>query len=1430
MTQSAVKQESQKDELLAQAGLVIKGLRERLSNNMATRPEPIAIIGMACRFPGSAEDVEAFWRMIQQRGDAVGPVPAERLGYEQTATMAQAALLREVDKFDPGFFGISPREAQQMDPQQRIFLEVAWDALEDGGQTKEQLAGSDTGVFVAVHNHSNGYFLLQAADAANFNEFTGHGSGQDVIAGRLSYFLDLRGPTATINTACSSSLVAAHIACQSVLSGDCRMALVGGVNLILGSLPTTLVTLGGMLAPDHRCKPFDSRANGFGRGEGCGVVLLKRLSHAVADGDRILAIIRGSGVNQDGRSNGLSAPNGLAQKALIERVLERAEVDAKDVTFVEAHGTGTALGDPIEVEALAATYGRRHLSAMPCGLGSAKANIGHLEGAAGVAGLIKVVLQIREKTIPPVTHFTELNPHISLKDTRLFVPVESQRWEAGSGKRLAAVSSFGWSGTNAHMILEEPPVRPPMAERESTVPGATVVPVSAADLESLSKRVEAYAAQLEGMATPALESFAWTAGARRTHHQFRVAAVGNNPKGLANELLKRLRAGANPLRSPRIAFIYEGAPSEWRSVGDDLIETEPVFRSAIQVCVRAFQNGDTPGVPELPLKAPGVAADPKAAAIWLFFAQMALTRLFASWGIVPSVTKGYGLGQLAARCEAGTSTISEAASAIWHDNFRETATSFNQDDLGDADVAVVFGAATATLETLSRKSLVYCLDEGSGERSSVLKVVAALYESGAAINWRSLYSPQAQLVSLPSYPYRRRRYWIASSSAVATTPETTSRDGLDEAVPDDWLYQLAWTEQARHTSAIQSSSSRPFWVILDSECGTGDRFGEHVRASGDKAIVVRRGAGFASTTADRFTVDPNSISPLLQKMGDLTTECQIVCFWPLDAVTIADTAAAAEALCTSVTRLFQSMLQHNGTLRSRLWIVTRGAVLGGGDGTAGLSQAPLWGWGGTAGIEHTEAWGGLVDLDPVGMIDEIEELRAELSAEHGENQIALRREGRLVARLRRMAKPNGQVFRLRADRTYVVAGAFGGIGPLLAGWLTRRGARHLLLIGRSSASTDPGTRGDRMLRELKAGGVSVRTAVCDVADLQSLTAVLADCNREMPPMGGVFHAAADIGVDSILDLTGEKIAKAFRPKVAGALNLDRLTRGLPLDFFVLFSSAVAVTGARAHAAYSAANSFLDAVAEVRRRAGLQALSVSWGLWGGREFDASTEPALFNAFFEPMRPETALSALGHLLSTGAGDCVVASFDWPILRPALQIHGRASFISELDDDESSESRTVETLAPTDLDPMLQRLQKASVAERQGMLVDLVSTEARGLLELTDDDTLDPDRGFFDLGMDSLMTLQLKARMEKLSGLALPGMITMTHSSVTQMAAFLCEALSHAKSDGPPKKSHGDSTLADFSGDAVHEPDVALLSDAEVRTALDEELKQLRIEAGS
>ncbi len=511
----------------------------------------VAIIGVGCRFPGGAADPQAFWEVLRDGVDGISEIPPSRWDVRAyfdadpdkpgTMNSQYGGFVSSIDQFDAAFFGIAPREAVSMDPQQRLLLEVIWNALEHAGQAPDQLSGTDTGVFVGISTNDYAGLIDQAGLADSYRST---GNAASIAAGRISYALGLQGPSLAVDTACSSSLVAVHLACQSVRSGECRMAVAGGVNLILSPTSTVALSALHMLAPDGRCKTFDAGANGFVRGEGCGVVVLKRLADAVADGDRVLAVIRGTAVNQDGRSSGLTAPNGPAQQAVIRRALAAAGVAPAAVQYVEAHGTGTALGDPIEVQALGAVLGEGRAATDPVVIGSVKSNIGHLEAAAGVAGLIKVVLALAHGEIPAQLHFRAPNPYIAWGTLPVAVAQTRQPWPAGAPLRLAGVSSFGFGGTNAHVVVEEGP-RAPSAAVGNARPLSllTLSAKSAAALHQLTERVHRHLATVDDEA-PAFAEVCFTAYVGRAHFAHRLAVVAATASDARAQLEASLQGAA----------------------------------------------------------------------------------------------------------------------------------------------------------------------------------------------------------------------------------------------------------------------------------------------------------------------------------------------------------------------------------------------------------------------------------------------------------------------------------------------------------------------------------------------------------------------------------------------------------------------------------------------------------------------------------------------------------------------------------------------------------------------------------------------------------------------------------------------------------------------------------------------------------------------
>jgi acyl transferase domain-containing protein/acyl carrier protein len=657
--------------------------RAALAELLRPPPDPIAIVGMACRYPGGVNDPQSFWALLKRGGDAITEIPSSRWdvdafydpnqGRAGKMTTRWGGFLEDVERFDPHLFGISPREAANMDPHQRLLLEVAWEALENAGQRPDRLAGSKTGVFIGLY--ASDYSPVVLSDFSGINLYTGTGTANNVAAGRLSYLLDLQGPSLVVDTACSSSLVAVHLACQSLLNRECNVALVGGATLLLTPLTLIMASKMQLMAVDGRCKTFDGRADGIALGEGCGMVVLKRLSDAQADGDLVLAVIKGSALNQDGRTNGLTAPSGASQQALLRQALTRAGVSPSQVSYVEAHGTGTPLGDPIEVEALAEVIGQPRPSGPPCLMGSVKANLGHTGAAAGVAGLIKVVLSLQNEAIPPQLHFRELSPNISLENTSLRVATELSAWPAGKVPRVAGVSAFGWSGTNAHVVVEEAPAAPAPRAGAPERP-LHLLSLSARTEPSLRQLAERVRAHVQAHPAQSLADLCFSANTGRSQLEHRLSVTSNSAEQLGERLSAYLEGQPSPgvahgqltgRRAPAVAFLFTGQGSQYVGMGRQLYLTQPVFRRALDKCDALLRPVLGRSLVSVLHPEPGEASPIDETAFTqpvLFAFEWALVQLWRSWGIEPSVVMGHSVGEYVAACVAGVFTLEEGLALI----------------------------------------------------------------------------------------------------------------------------------------------------------------------------------------------------------------------------------------------------------------------------------------------------------------------------------------------------------------------------------------------------------------------------------------------------------------------------------------------------------------------------------------------------------------------------------------------------------------------------------------------------------------------------------------------------------------------------------------------------------------------------------------------
>ncbi|WP_414588369.1 type I polyketide synthase [Scytonema sp. PCC 10023] len=667
----------------------IKEMRNRLEAVNREKTEPIAIIGLGCRFPGNANDPSSFWRLLHEGIDAVTEVPPGRWDVDAyydpkpetpgKSYTKQGGFIQQVDQFDPLFFGISPREAASLDPQQRLLLEVTWEALENAGQRPTKLRQSQTGVYVGICTDDYAQRFMNLENLSSMDVHSGTGNARSMAVGRISHFLGLQGPNIQLDTACSSSLVTVHLACQSLRSKECNLALAGGVNLILWPLSTIGRCSLKALAPDGRCKTFDASADGYGQGEGCGMVVLKRLSDALADGDSILAVIRGSAINHDGPSSGLTVPNKMAQKEVIQQALQNARVEPNQVSYVEAHGTGTSLGDPIELESLAAVYGKNRPHNQPLVVGSVKTNFGHLEAAAGISALIKVVLSLQNQEIPPHLHLEKPNPHIPWHQLPLVVPTSAIPWHQGNQPRIAGISAFGISGTNVHMILEEAPEQ--VKNENSLERTSHILALSAKTQKALEELVNSYSNHLKNYPELELEDICNTANTGRSHFNHRLALITSDKAELATKLNNLITGKEvtglffgqipNTTSSPKVAFLFTGQGSQYVNMGLQLYQTQPTFRKTLDECNEILRPYlDKPLLEVLYPQSTAGGENPSLldqtayTQSALFAIEYALAQLWQSWGIAPDVVMGHSVGEYVAAAVAGVFSLEEGLKLI----------------------------------------------------------------------------------------------------------------------------------------------------------------------------------------------------------------------------------------------------------------------------------------------------------------------------------------------------------------------------------------------------------------------------------------------------------------------------------------------------------------------------------------------------------------------------------------------------------------------------------------------------------------------------------------------------------------------------------------------------------------------------------------------
>ena len=1466
-------------------------------NRPAALDEPIAVVGLGLRLPGGTEldanieGPDAYWEFLAENRSAVGEVPTARWSHFDDGTPAGAAalagttrwgsFLRDIDAFDAEFFEIIPREATRMDPQQRLLLEVTHEALEHAGIPADSLAETRTGVFAGAS--AGDYAQLGATDLSQVDAWYGTGGSISIIANRVSYFFDFRGPSVTIDTACSSSLVAVHLACQSLRVGDSDVALAAGVNLLLSPAGTRSLDQAEAMSPTGRCHAFDAAADGFVRGEGCGVAVLKRLSDAQRDGDRVLAVIRGSAVNQDGRSNGLMAPNPAAQMAVLRSAYAAAGVSPREVDYVEAHGTGTLLGDPIEARALGTVLGKGRPADAPLLVGAVKSNLGHLEAAAGIAGFAKAVLALQHNTIPANLGYQDPNPHIPFDKLRLKVVAEHTDWAPAGRPRRAGISSFGFGGTNAHVVIEQAPVAPPSTGAASVV---TTLVVSGKTPERVADQAQMLADWMTGVgAEAALPEVAHTLNHHRTQHAtFATVAARGRDQAVAG--LRALAQGQTApgvvgvpavIPKPGTVFVYSGQGSQWAGMGRQLLADEPAFADALAEIEPVFVDQVGFSLREIIESGQQISGDAQVQPV-LMGLQLALTELWRSYGVHPDAVIGHSMGEVTAAVVAGALSLADglkviaARSSIMSRlagqgavallNLDEPATSAMIAGQPSVEIAghlsprqtvvaglpeevdAVLAAATAQntfarrvnmvvashtalmdpvlpdiraalaglepniptlpfLSTVTEPTARPTLDADywvSNVRRPVKfsqAVTAAAAEHGTFIE----ISPHSTLIQsindtltggdatashltvgtlardtddtvtfhanhnathtarpphtprygephvpLPATPWRRTRHWV---DVPPLRRARTGRAGAlpaGSAVPEPWFCELTWPEKPLADQPERPGPDGPVHWLVIAEPTLGAAM---TRLADNGAVVTTLPA-----TAGADTID--------EALGRATH------------VLYAPGAAAGGALGYELFETGRAIATAAARRDAppRVYLLTRNAQpLSEGD-RANPAQAVLWGLGRTLALEHPEIWGAVLDIDesvPAPVAARC--VLAEAQDGDGEDQVVFRAGVRHVARLVHALPPapdGPDAETLDPERAHLVIGATGNIGPILIEQLAAMGARTIVAVSRN-----PGTRLDELTARLADQGTTVVIAAADAADHTSMRALFDRFGADLPPLGGVYLAAMGGGPVTLTEMTHDDITAMFRPKMDAAMLAHELTADHPVTQFVLFSSISGVLGSRWLAHYAATTTFCDSLAYARRAAGLPACAINWGLWKSLA-DAQTgfeRQATLESGLEPMDDAVAITALRSFVGPQApARATVVAADWP--RLAAAYHTRAQ-LHILDDLLAAETG-VEPTALTGNTAFRQELKDCPTERRVDLLTDHVLAQVAAAMGLSSTHTLDPTVGFFQFGMDSLMSVTLQRSLSESLGEALPASVVFDYPTVEALTDYLASIL--------------------------------------------------------
>ncbi|TCP67305.1 hybrid non-ribosomal peptide synthetase/type I polyketide synthase [Baia soyae] len=1330
-------------------------VEERAELVEATTTRDIAIIGLSAKLPG-ADDVNEWWELLRQGKSSIQEIPESRKKLDPGQNPAKEYLrygyIEGIDQFDPQYFNISPKLAKDMDPNQRMMLETVNSTIEDAGYPRESLLNQNVGVFMGSVMPSYMNHVDVKVDELLASNLPAN------LAGRVSYHFGLNGPSMVIDTACSSSLVALHSAMNALRYGECEMALVGGVHIEIDHIRKEIAMGSGIVSPTETCRAFSDDADGTIGGEGSICILIKPLEKAVADQDHIYGVIKGSAVVQDGaRSNGMTAPSPDAQAETIVRAWQDAKIDPTTISYIEAHGTGTKLGDPIEVKGIRKAYESYTDQKQFIAMGSVKTNMGHLDSAAGLAGLVKTVLSLQHGMLPPSLHFAKPNAFIDFANSPVYINQSLQTWEKAEGHpRRAGISSFGLSGTNVHVVVEE-------YEQQPTVLGqAHLITLSAPNEKVLQEKISDLQRDLSRDRELELADMSYTLNCRRNHDSYRFSTVVRDKEGLS-KALEEMQVMARKLvkRSKKVVLWIPDYELGMENLLDHLSQTGWIDESMTSKHQQLLEN----------------LQDPKAK--YVAFVS-SLYHLLAKVGIEVEL-EGEGIGVVAREFILGTSSFADAmkgagVSGVVSEKslaMLELVSKYGEDTL----VLSVGNPSTSNFSAINSGVEVLDLFTPEQKEQDFLSVLSHLYQTGYNLSFEAIQ--QGRTVSLPTYPFQRKSYWFEQKKQKGGSSLFNQDHTESIKVNEELMHHLEWTVSELPSNLSPRGLKGAVLIITDLDSGTNhsalvEKFTDH----GHRVIQLQYGRQYRSVAVDQMEINPREEEHFTRVMKELQESGvsigAVMDLSHLQSISLANGSLWDDEQLDASIHSTLNLVQSIATLASNhpvytFFITQQAFVVGSNDHYVNPLHSSTLALSRTMNREYDQIQSYCIDVNESSSDTMAQMIYEEVSKNNVIREVAYRGGKRYTKTLKRLpieSMPKREMF--RESGVYLVTGGTGGIAQEICQSITKRHSVTMILVGRTSEQ-DLSSQQTEAMDAIRGLGSEVVYYQADVASLVEMNKVLDDVTARFGKVDGVIHTAGVLGKPvSLQDSKMEDYTAVMEAKVKGTLVLDQLLKEHYVDFFLVFSSVDAVLSEKMIAPYACANAFLDSYTSLQRQMGKRFISIQWGGWQNTGMGDVQRAKENHSSVDKIK---RLSPL--ILGFGRNDGVAA------FHAVLGANVSPAFVSGLNQEDIEEIRG---LSFFEIDSQLietkPETSQAQASWTLDQIVEAVTKTWREILEFEEDEELDPDESYFSLGGDSIQGIDIMVELSNLFSLKMDADTIFRFDSVQALSQHIFESLQKPK----------------------------------------------------